>query len=169
MSVITIVQRALPFSLHWKRRHSASKEKEANPGSPDLAIHEDELGRQSTDSSGTSLHYDVSDAVHVAVKQPLNDTTNPDVSGPESDIDPESKHEIHRLSDSSKTCAREQLCRAVSWASIVRSQCRWTTEQERQLCMAEKQLKKCQKAWSSEQEIWLAYVRFFLCFISWSL
>lgn len=161
MSVITIVQRALPFSLYWKRRHSASKEKEANPGSPDLAIHEDELfGNQSTDSSGTTLHHDVSDAVHIAVKQPVNDTTKPDASSPESDLDSDSKHETHRLSDSSQACAREQLCRAVSWASIVRSQSRWTKEQERQLWMAEKQLRKCQKAWSSEQEIWLAYVCF---------
>ncbi|KAJ5684038.1 uncharacterized protein N7477_000383 [Penicillium maclennaniae] len=159
MSVITIVQRALPFSLPWKRRHTTNKEKDLDPESPDLAFHEDELfGNQLTDSPGTTLHYDVSDAVHVAVKQPLDDTTNPDASGPESDTDSESEYET-RLSDHSQVGTREQLGRAVNWASIVRSHSRWTTKQERQLWIAEKELRRCQKAWSSEQEVWLAYVR----------
>lgn len=169
MSVITIVQRALPFSLPWKRRPSATKEKESELKSPDLAIHEDELfGNQLTGPPGTMLHYDVSDAVHIAVKQPLDDTTNPDVSGPESDSDSESENETYRLSDNSQACAREQFGRVVNWASIVRSQCRWTKKQERQLWIAEKELKRCQKAWSSEQEVWLAYVRF-PWFIRWLL
>ncbi|KAJ5132576.1 hypothetical protein N7448_006734 [Penicillium atrosanguineum] len=160
MSVITIVQRALPFSLPWKRRHSTTKEKESDSESPDLAFHEDELfGNQFTDSPGTTLHYDVSDAVHIAVKQPLDDTTNPDASGPESNSDSDSEHETHQFSDNSQARAREQLCRAVSWASIVRSQCRWSREQERQLWIAEKELRRCQKAWSSEQEVWLAYIQ----------
>ncbi|KAJ6115606.1 hypothetical protein N7523_006023 [Penicillium sp. IBT 18751x] len=160
MSVITIVQRALPFALPWKRRHSTNKEKDSDPESPDLAFHEDELfGNQLTDSPGTTLHYDVSDAVHVAVKQPLDDTTNPDASGPESDTDSESEYETHRLSDHSQAGAREQLGRAVNWASIVRSHSRWTKKQERQLWIAEKELRRCQKAWSSEQEVWLAYIQ----------
>ena len=161
MSVITIVQRALPFSLLWKRRHSTTKEKETNPESPDQAFHEDELfGNQLTGSPGTTLHYDVSDALHIAVKQPLDDTTKPDASGPESDSDSDFEHETYRLSDNSQAYAREQLCRAVSWTNIVRSHCRWTKKQERQLWIAEKELRRCQKAWSSEQEVWLAYVRF---------
>lgn len=39
-----------------------------------------------------------------------------------------------------------------------RPRCRWTMEQERELCIAYQELARCQKAWSSEQEIWLKYV-----------
>lgn len=140
MSVITIVQRALPFSL-WKRKQS----KEKNTESPD---HDFESISDYPAYPNTSLHCDVP-VVHVAVKQPdpTNDASETD-SGSES-------YDTH-LSD--KICAREHP-RTVSWASIVRSQCRWTKEQEKQLVMAEKQLKRCQKAWSPEQEVWLAYVR----------
>lgn len=168
MSVIAIVQRALPFSLPWKRRQSTSKEKDPELKSPDQESHEEPPpGNQSAEHPCTTLHCEVSDAMHIAVRQPPDQTTNPDASSSETDSGLESENQTHRLSDG-RACAREQLSRAVSWASIVRNHCRWTKEQEKQLVMAEKQLKRCQKAWSSEQEVWLAYVRV-PCLIRWLL
>lgn len=168
MSVIAIVQRALPFSLPWKRRQSTSKEKEPELKSPDQESHEEPPpGNQSAEHPCTSLHCEVSDAVHIAVRQPPDQTTNPDAPSSETDSGPESEYQTHRLSGG-RACAREQLSRAVSWASIVRNHCRWTKEQEKQLVMAEKQLRRCQKAWSPEQEVWLAYVRV-PCLIRWLL
>lgn len=112
----------------------------------------------------TSLHCDVSHALHVAVKPGPDQTTSPEdstseLSETDSDSESQVEHDTRRLSHSSASSARARLARVVSWSSIVRSQCRWTNEQEKQLLMAEKQLARCQKAWSSEQELWLAYVR----------
>ncbi|PLN85756.1 hypothetical protein BDW42DRAFT_131681 [Aspergillus taichungensis] len=53
---------------------------------------------------------------------------------------------------------RPAAVRAVSWASIVGDRPRWTEEQERELEIAEVELRRCQKAWSSEQEVWLARI-----------
>ncbi|KAF5866361.1 hypothetical protein ETB97_012527 [Aspergillus alliaceus] len=61
-------------------------------------------------------------------------------------------------SSSSSSRYRSQLVRAVSWASVVCDRCRWTAEQERELAIAQSELGRCQKAWSSEQELWLACV-----------
>lgn len=55
--------------------------------------------------------------------------------------------------------SRAKVVRVVSWASILSHRCRWTRRQERDLAIAERQLARCQKAWSSEQEVWLVYVR----------
>ncbi|KAJ5692901.1 hypothetical protein N7462_002324 [Penicillium macrosclerotiorum] len=112
--------------------------------------------------SGTTLHCDVSDSLHIAVKQSSDPTTSsqlpPDTSSEtESDSDP--GYEVQNQSEASKPLARPHLARAVSWSSIVRSRCRWTSKQEKELLMAEKQLARCQKAWSSEQELWLAYIQ----------
>ncbi|KAL5364337.1 hypothetical protein BJX96DRAFT_131799 [Aspergillus floccosus] len=62
-------------------------------------------------------------------------------------------------SSSSSSSSRSRLVRIVSWASIVGDRSRWTMEQERELAIAESQLARCQKAWSSEQELWLAYIK----------
>ncbi|KAJ5211925.1 uncharacterized protein N7498_003571 [Penicillium cinerascens] len=159
MSVIAIVQRALPFSLPWKRRQSTSKEKDPELKSPDQESHEEPPpGNQSAEYPCTTLQCDVLDALHIAVRQPRDQNTNSGASSSETDSGSESEHQTHRLSDRT-ACAREQFSRAVSWASIIRNQCRWTKKQEKQLVMAEKQLKRCQKAWSSEQEVWLAYIK----------
>jgi hypothetical protein len=48
----------------------------------------------------------------------------------------------------------------VSWDGVkdrVRTP-RWTAEQERKLVNARAELARCQKAWSSEQELWLKCV-----------
>ncbi|KAL3466177.1 hypothetical protein BJX64DRAFT_23217 [Aspergillus heterothallicus] len=46
--------------------------------------------------------------------------------------------------------------RLVSWDGVKeRVRTRWTAEQERKLVNARAELARCQKAWSSEQEIWL--------------
>ncbi|KAL4897304.1 hypothetical protein BDV59DRAFT_198701 [Aspergillus ambiguus] len=62
-------------------------------------------------------------------------------------------------SGGSSSSSRARLARIVSWASIVGDRNRWTMEQERELAIAESQLARCQKAWSSEQELWLAYIK----------
>lgn len=182
MSVITIVHRAFAAGLPWKRRVSTDKGKgketdidvSSSGRDPHEHIH---FGTHNADIPGLtlhSLHRDVSLALHVAVKPSLDHTTRPedspdypDESGSfESDSDAESQveHETRFPSHSSASSARANLARVVSWASIVRSRCRWTKEQESELLMAGKQLARCQKAWSSEQELWLAYVRVFTPF-----
>jgi hypothetical protein len=170
MSVITIVQRAFPFVLPWKRRLSTDKGKEKEIDieiyTSDRDSHEHfHLGTHDADTPApTSLHCDVSHALHVAVKPGPDQTTSPEdstseLSETDSDSESQVEHDTRRLSHSSASSARARLGRVVSWSSIVRSRCRWTNEQEKQLLMAEKQLARCQKAWSSEQELWLAYVR----------
>lgn len=170
MSVFTIIQRAFPFSLPWKRRPSTSKgkENEKELESSDHDSHEEEprFGKFIAESPSTTLHRDVSDTLHVAVKQsPGPDPTASldDSSGEssETDSDSEPKYQTHSPSNTDAAPARSQVARVVRWASIVRSRCRWTSEQEKELQRAEKHLARCQKAWSSEQELWLAYVRFY--------
>ncbi|RAK98253.1 uncharacterized protein BO80DRAFT_362209 [Aspergillus ibericus CBS 121593] len=62
-------------------------------------------------------------------------------------------------SSSSSSSSRTGLVRIVSWASLVGDRCRWTMEQERKLAIARSELARCQKAWSSEQELWLAHIK----------
>lgn len=67
-------------------------------------------------------------------------------------------------SRSSGSSSRTGLVRIASWASLAGDRCRWTMEQERKLAIARSELARCQKAWSSEQELWIAQV----CFIPFS-
>ncbi|KAE8149745.1 hypothetical protein BDV25DRAFT_140527 [Aspergillus avenaceus] len=71
-----------------------------------------------------------------------------------------SHHHNHNLDlhHDGSSSSRNRLGRVVSWASVVCDQCRWTTEQERQLAVARRELARCQKAWSSEQELWLTCI-----------
>ncbi|KAK1140828.1 hypothetical protein N8T08_009825 [Aspergillus melleus] len=62
-------------------------------------------------------------------------------------------------SGSGSSSRRAGLVRVVSWASILGHRCRWTRRQERDLAIAESELARCQKAWSSEQEVWLVYIK----------
>ncbi|KAE8138458.1 hypothetical protein BDV38DRAFT_244701 [Aspergillus pseudotamarii] len=71
-----------------------------------------------------------------------------------------SELDLHHGCSSNSSGSRSRLVRVVSWASIVCDKCRWTAEQERELAVARSELGRCQKAWSSEQELWLSYVRF---------
>ncbi|KAJ5390387.1 uncharacterized protein N7496_001455 [Penicillium cataractarum] len=169
MSVLTIVHRAFPFALPWKRRSSTDKGKDKEI---DIEVYTSDrdshdhfhLGTLDADTPtpGTaSLHCDVSHTLHIAVKPSPDHTTSPEdsseSSGTDSDSESQFENDHRRPSHGSASSARARLARVVSWASIVRSQCRWTNEQEKQLLMAEKQLARCQKAWSSEQEVWIAY------------
>lgn len=161
MSVFTIVHRALPpLSLPWKRRTSLKGK------SPELEIHISEKGSILSDSSISPhaqnnetifMHRDVLGPVQVAVKTHAHQTTSTSQSTSSA---PENIP--GRVSDSTSESrtrpTRAQLARAVSWASIIRSRDRWTAEQERELVHAQRQLGRCQKAWSSEQEVWLSYV-----------
>ncbi|KAL4907966.1 hypothetical protein BDW74DRAFT_148320 [Aspergillus multicolor] len=52
-----------------------------------------------------------------------------------------------------------QRKRLVSWDGVrEQARSRWTMEQEEKLAHARAELARCQKAWSSEQEIWLQCV-----------
>lgn len=175
MSVFTLVQRALPFPLSWKRRPSASsskgKEKDDdlyfNTSDHDSDLYHDpeKFGIPFTEVPRSPLH---SDTVHIAVKQKaissfaVKSEYSPSeysetVPEPVSEFDPpRNKGQVLSLSRSRSRSTR--FGREVSWASIVRSRCRWTSEQEKELLMAEKQLARCQKAWSSEQELWISYI-----------
>jgi hypothetical protein len=53
---------------------------------------------------------------------------------------------------------RKRLVRIVSFKSIAHDRTRWSSSQARELAIAEHELARCQKAWSSEQELWLEYV-----------
>ncbi|KAJ5950277.1 uncharacterized protein N7479_008690 [Penicillium vulpinum] len=173
MSVFTIVHRALPpLSLPWKRRTSLKGK------SPEVEIHLSEKNPILSDSSFSPhahnnetivMHRDVYGPVQVAVKSNAQKTDalhnkpipQPILSAPEiipaSASDSTSESRV-RYSDQTRP-TRAQLVRAVSWASIIRSRDRWTAEQERELVHAQRQLGRCQKAWSSEQEVWLSYVQ----------
>ncbi|PYI02251.1 hypothetical protein BO78DRAFT_225275 [Aspergillus sclerotiicarbonarius CBS 121057] len=70
-----------------------------------------------------------------------------------------SESDLGHSSSSSSSSSRSGLVRIVSWASLVGDRCRWTMEQERKLAIARSELARCQKAWSSEQELWLAHIK----------
>jgi hypothetical protein len=61
-------------------------------------------------------------------------------------------------SNSNSTSTRKRLVRIVSFKSIAHNSTRWSSSRERELAIAEHELARCQKAWSSEQELWLEYV-----------
>jgi hypothetical protein len=158
MSVFTIVHRALPPLSLWKRRTSLK----GKAPSTEIEISEKNNLPESTpvpNPEYDSMHRDVYTTVQVAVSADAE--TQPT---PPPEIIPDARPEC-RASSSETLPTRAQLARAVSWASIVRSQDRWTAEQEKELVHAQRQLEKCQKAWSSEQEVWLVYV----CFLFFSL
>ncbi|KAJ5561499.1 hypothetical protein N7535_004039 [Penicillium sp. DV-2018c] len=175
MSVLTIVHRALPpLSLPWRRRTSLKgkapdlqilNEKDylpdhphpLSPG-PSLSPTEEHNHNQSV------MHRDALTPVQIAVKSDApehNDTHqsatcfSDDITPADSDSSPESR----ASSSNQGSRMRTQIARAIGWASIVRSRPRWTEEQEVELVRAQRQLGRCQKAWSSEQEVWLSYVQ----------
>jgi hypothetical protein len=172
MSVLTIVHRALPpLSLPWRRRTSLKGK------APDLEITLNEKNdlpdplspgpRPTAEDNQSVMHRDVLTPVQIAVKSDApehNDT--PQSATPVSDnitpADSDSSCEIRASSSTQARRMRAQIARAVGWASIVRTRCRWTEEQEAELVRAQRQLGRCQKAWSSEQEVWLSYVCGFL-------
>ncbi|EAW21249.1 uncharacterized protein NFIA_064130 [Aspergillus fischeri NRRL 181] len=57
---------------------------------------------------------------------------------------------------------RKRLVRIVSFKSIAHDRSRWSSSQERELAIAQHELARCQKAWSSEQELWLEYIKILL-------
>ncbi|EAL92262.1 hypothetical protein ACP6JD_007926 [Aspergillus fumigatus] len=57
---------------------------------------------------------------------------------------------------------RKRLVRIVSFKSIAHNRSRWSSSQERELAIAQHELARCQKAWSSEQELWLEYIKILL-------
>lgn len=165
MSVLTLVQRALPFFFP-KRRPSSSKGKGRNPNPEktvvlDLKEPNPVFGKRNAESCSTP-HCDVSNDVHIAVYQSAEHATNysakHEASETDSHADSIFEDTAHQPTDTSQSSAQSLCPRVVTWASIVRSECRWTSKHEKELVMAEKQLARCQKAWSSEQELWLAYV-----------
>ncbi|KAF7529011.1 hypothetical protein PCG10_008772 [Penicillium crustosum] len=167
MSVFTIVHRALPpLSLPWKRRTSLkgkSPELEILSEKDTILSNSPSISPHSQNNEPIFMHRDVHGPVQVAVKAHANHEipTPQSSSAPENIPDPASDSTSEkRVHYSSQTHpVRPQLARGVSWASIIRSRDRWTIEQERELVHAQRQLGRCQKAWSSEQEVWLSYVQ----------
>ncbi|KAJ5105954.1 hypothetical protein NUU61_003301 [Penicillium alfredii] len=171
MSMFAVVQRALPFSsfpMPWKRQQSpVPKETKDTKEEEGIEPTESTLIRRDPASlppgPDPDLHRDVAHTLHVAVKQhvdPANHATHEDVIEVCKD---DSEITAERLSypqtpKQQQSSVRTRLARVVSWANIVPSQCRWTSEQERELKTAQRQLARCQKAWSSEQELWLTYI-----------
>ncbi|KAL3482298.1 hypothetical protein BJX99DRAFT_252557 [Aspergillus californicus] len=73
----------------------------------------------------------------------------------ESESEIESDDDIDPL-DISTVSTSARRANLVSWDGVKdRVRCRWTEEQERKLVYAHAELKRCQKAWSSEQDVWL--------------
>ncbi|CAP92493.1 Pc13g14240 [Penicillium rubens Wisconsin 54-1255] len=168
MSVFTIVHRALPpLSLSWKRRTSLkgkAPELEAHPNEKNPILSDPNSSPRAQNSESTSVHRDVHGHVQVAVKtNSHHDTPTPQStsSAPENitSAAPDSSSEGRTHCSRQARPTRAQLARAVSWASIIRSRDRWTAEQEKELVHAQRQLGRYQKAWSSEQEVWLSYVQ----------
>ncbi|KAJ5360836.1 hypothetical protein N7517_010027 [Penicillium concentricum] len=153
MSVFTIVHRALPPLSLWKRRTSLKGK------SPVEILNEKNpiLSDSITQNNETIfMHRDVHGPVQVAVN---TDAHKPTQSAENIPAPSDSTSESRACYSGEARPARAQLDRAVSWASIIRSRDRWTDEQERELVRAQRQLGRCQKAWSSEQEVWLSYVQ----------
>jgi hypothetical protein len=151
MSVFTVVHRALPpLPLPWKRRSLKGK----SPLTLDLETSEKTNIPAPEKTEYEPMHREVFNA-QIAVSDAREDLPQ---SPPTPDVTP--------ASPSSVPPTRAQRARAVSWASIVRNRDRWSVKHEMELLHAQKQLDKCQKAWSSEQEVWMVYVCFVfsLCF-----
>lgn len=167
MSFFILVQRALPFSLARKRRHSASskgKGREVEIPWPDTHENTFQSRNEATRHPRTILPRDVVDTVHVAVKTSQDPSTTPDDPAsetPGTDSAPDSEYQIDQICCTDDNPPHTPVFRVVRWASIVRHRDRWTEDQEKQLVYARAQLARCQKAWSSEQELWLDYVRLF--------
>ncbi|KAJ5135237.1 uncharacterized protein N7515_004515 [Penicillium bovifimosum] len=165
MSVLTIVHRALPpLSLPWRRRTSLKGK------APELQIQEilNEKNHPLSPGPGPEANWNQSvmhrDVVQIAVKSDApehNDTPQSATSITDNTIpaDSDSSSECQAESSNQARRSRARIVRAVGWASIVRSGARWTEEQEVELVRAQRQLGRCQKAWSSEQEVWLSYVQ----------
>ncbi|EPS30142.1 hypothetical protein PDE_05092 [Penicillium oxalicum 114-2] len=176
MPVLAVVQRAFPLGLSWKRRPSPDKGKAKDitlhttverflPSLDDDILH---LGMKRTKLAAPfSLQCDDAHGMHVAVKPGPDPSQLPrcpvltsDNSSSESLAeDSEVEWTTHLpVSSSGGSSTGTRLARVVHWASIVPSRSGWSKEQERRLLMAQKQLAICQKAWSSEQELWLDHV-----------
>ncbi|KAJ5749246.1 uncharacterized protein N7511_010942 [Penicillium nucicola] len=170
MTMFTIVQRALPpLSLPWRRRSSLKgKDPETEFDLSNDGTNTDLDGPNAEHNASADLHSDVSTAsplqAHLAVRDDARESAEflqsicatPDNM---SELESDSSSARRSHSTDKARLVRAELARAVSWASIVRSQCRWTFEQEKELLHAQRQLARCQKAWSSEQELWLTCVQ----------
>lgn len=96
------------------------------------------------DSSSYSNDSDSDDAIHISE----------DEGSDPSDVDVDD--------DDDEYASPSKRVRIISWRldnnKMVPGRCRWTLEQEKRLKVAQQQLARCQKAWSSEQEVWLKHV-----------
>lgn len=140
MRVGNRVKHIFSFSF-TNRRPNRSTWKEKSP----VAVTDDSSSSYSNDS-------DSDDAIHISE----------DEGSDPSDVD----------DDDDEYASPSKRVRIISWRldnnKMVPGRCRWTLEQEKRLQAAQQQLARCQKAWSSEQEVWLKHVRPFLsppCYI----
>ncbi|GIJ87926.1 hypothetical protein Asppvi_006839 [Aspergillus pseudoviridinutans] len=78
------------------------------------------------------------------------------------DADADAEADAGSSSSHPRNGNRKRLVRVVSFKSIAHNRTRWSSSQERELAIAEHELARCQKAWSSEQELWLEYIKILL-------
>ncbi|KAL4870917.1 hypothetical protein BDV12DRAFT_164908 [Aspergillus spectabilis] len=102
---------------------------------------------------GTYEGFEAEDSIYASVPQAIHVDYES-----EADSDIESDEDVDPL-DINVPTAAVQRQRLVSWDGV-RDQVRtkWTVEQEEKLVHARAELARCQKAWSSEQDIWLKCV-----------
>jgi hypothetical protein len=169
MTVFTIVQRALPpLSLPWRRRSSSKgKAPESELDFSNYGFQSEPNGPNAGHDASADLHSDVSTSSPLQANLAVRDDALESAEFLQSMCaTPDNMSEVESEATSTRRLrftekarsTRTELARAVSWASIVRTQCRWTFEQEKELLHAQRQLARCQKAWSSEQELWLSCV-----------
>lgn len=134
MRVGNRVKHIFSFSF-TNRRPNRSMWKEKSPA----VVTDDDTSSYSDDS-------DSDDAIHISE----------DEGSDPSDVDVDDDDEY--------ATSPNKRVRIISWRldnnnnKMVPGRCRWTLEQERRLQAAQQQLARCQKAWSSEQEVWLKHV-----------
>ena len=117
-----------------------------------------------TAATSTTLTNNTDDAVHLHA-QDLTDnksssTFDDDVISDSTEAEPESSGTGSGSGSGSEHTSRKPRVRIITWHldDSPSGGCRWTLEQERELQIALQHLDRCQKAWSSEQEVWLAHV-----------
>jgi len=100
---------------------------------------------------------DLDQGLYASVPHTVRVQYEPDV---ESEIESDEDVDLVGIGASGSAATRKRKG-LVSWDGVKNlASNRWTIEQEKQLVHARAELARCQKAWSSEQDIWLKYVSF---------
>ncbi len=113
--------------------------------------------RMNVKGKDTDAGEDLDEGLYASVPRTVRVQYESDV---ESEIEFDGGVDLVGISTSASAATRKRK-RLVSWDGVKdQASSRWTMEQEEQLVHARAELARCQKAWSSEQEIWLKCVSF---------